>query len=569
MKKNLMLVLVFCLLAPCLMAQGTPKWVSKKKAAVFSIITYDKNEKMLNSGNGFFVSEDGVALSDYSLFKGASKAVIINDRGEKMPVEKILGADDLYDVVKFQVGITTKHVPALTLATTPATVGSTVLILPYSTQKSIACAMGKVKSETKIDGKYSYFTLDMGLKDKMVSCPLMNIDGEVLGLVQKSAGVDSATICYAVDVNFAMSKKITALSFNDAVLKGIGIKKELPDTEEQALVYLFMASSQVSVVDYNNLLNDFIQEYPKSSEGYIRRAGYYIAQSKGDESILGKADNDLKTALNVAQNKDDAEYNVAKLIYQYQLGTPQKTYKDWTLDNALEHARKAYEINPVPAYEQLEGDISFAQKKYMEAYTFYDKVNHSNLASSATFFSAAKTKQMLKADNKEVIALMDSCIAYCKQPITSVSAPYLLERALVYMQADSARAAMLDYDAYYKAVNGDVNDLFYYYREQSDNKCHQYQRALDDIAKAVELNPKSVIYRAEQAVVNLHVGRYENAIRILNDAIVIDPTYSEAYRLRGICQLQLKSKTDACESFHKAKELGDTNVDSLIEKYCK
>lgn len=49
---------------------------------------------------------------------------------------------------------------------------------------------------------------------------------------------------------------------------------------------------------------------------------------------------------------------------------------------------------------------------------------------------------------------------------------------------------MLNYDAYYKAVNGQVNDLFYYYREQAALKARQYQRALDDIVKAVELSPK-------------------------------------------------------------------------------
>ena len=52
------------------MAQA-PKWVEKAKRAVFSVVTYDKNDKILNTGNGFFVTEDGIALSDYYLFKGA------------------------------------------------------------------------------------------------------------------------------------------------------------------------------------------------------------------------------------------------------------------------------------------------------------------------------------------------------------------------------------------------------------------------------------------------------------------------------------------------------------------
>ena len=78
----------------------------------------------------------------------------------------------------------------------------------------------------------------------------------------------------------------------------------------------------------------------------------------------------------------------------------------------------------------------------------------------------------------------------------------------------------IDYDAYFKAVNGQVNDMFYYYREQAALKARQYQRALDDIAKAIELNPKDLTYKAEQAVVNLRVGRYEEAVQILNNILI-------------------------------------------------
>ena len=54
MKKILILPLALFFLVQGSMAQ-TPKWVEKAKRAVFSVVTYDKNDKMLNTGNGFFV----------------------------------------------------------------------------------------------------------------------------------------------------------------------------------------------------------------------------------------------------------------------------------------------------------------------------------------------------------------------------------------------------------------------------------------------------------------------------------------------------------------------------------
>ncbi|MEY8721292.1 tetratricopeptide repeat protein [Bacteroides stercorirosoris] len=567
MKKNLLLTLVLCLLAQWSVAQA-PKWVEKAKRAVFSVVTYDENDKILNTGNGFFVTEDGIALSDYGLFKGAQRAVVINSEGTQMPVDVILGANDMYDVVKFRVAISGKKVPALVVSATAPAVGASVYLLPYSTQKDRSYTAGQVKEDSKIEGNFHYYTLDMRLKDKMVSCPVMTADGQVFGLAQKSSGKDTATICYAVGADYVMEQKIKPLSFNDHTLSSIGIKKGLPDTEEQALVFLYMASSQLTPEKYAELLNDFIAQYPNSADGYLRRANNQMFLSK-EAASMDKVAADMDKALEVTQKKDDAYFNRAKLIYNYRLTNPETVYKDWTYDKALEEVRKAMAVEELPIYIQLEGDIQFAKKDYAAALASYEKVNTTNLVSPATYFSAAKTKELMEAAPEEILALMDSCIARCVQPFTEENAPYLLERAQMRMNAGQARGAMLDYDEYYKAVRGNVNDVFYYYREQASFQAKQFQRALDDIAKAIELNPKELTYRSELAVVNIRVGRHEEAINVLKGALEIDPDYAEAYRLIGVAQLQLKRNKEACASFAKAKELGDPNVDALIEKHCK
>lgn len=567
MKKKLLLMLTLCLLAQWSVAQA-PKWVDKAKRAVFSVVTYDQNDKILNTGNGFFVTEDGVALSDYALFRGAQRAVVVSSEGVQMPVQAIMGANDMYDVVKFRVGISGKKIYALTPATVAPAAGADVYLLPYSTQKDRSYTAGKVKEADKIAEKYYYYTLDMQLKDKMVSCPVMTADGQVFGLAQKSSGQDTATICYAIDANFAIAQNISALSYGDMALRDIGIKKALPDTEEQALVFLYMASSQLSAEKYMEVLEDFIAQYPNNADGYIRRASQQLFMSKDDAS-LDKVAADMDKALEVATKKDDAHFNCAKIIYNYMLGKPEKAYKDWSYDKALDELKKAMAIEELPIYIQMEGDILFAKQDYPAAFASYDKVNQTNLASPATFFSAAKTKELMQAPSEEVLALMDSCMVRFTQPYTEEAAPYLLERAQARMNANQARNAMLDYDAYYNAVNGNVNDMFYYYREQAALKAKQYQRALDDMAKAIELNPDDLTYRAELAVVNIRVGRNEEALNVLKAALEKDPNYAEAYRLMGIAQIQMKKDKEACASFAKAKELGDPNVDALIEKHCK
>lgn len=567
MKRILFSAVLFCLFMQWSVAQ-TPKWLDKSRRAVFSVITYDKNDKILNTGNGFFISEDGMALSDYGLFKGAERAVVVDSEGKQMPVVTIQGANSMYDVVKFKVTIGNKKITALPIAATAPEVNAAVYLLPYSTQKMASFIDGKVKEVSSIgDGQY-YCGLTMKLDDKMVSCPVVNTDGQVIGIVQKSSGKDADQICYAVSASYGKSLNIGVLSSSDFTLKSIGIKKGLPDTEEQALVYLYMASSALTPEEYATLLDEYIAQYPNNAESYMRRAGNYIYISN-DEASVSKAAADVEHALKITQKKDDTHYSIAKLIYTYQLSKPEKVYKDWTYEKALNEVRAAIAIESLPVYMQLEGDIYFAMQNYADAFICYEKVTHTNLASPAIFYSAAKAKELMKGDVKETLALMDSCIAYCPVPITSDNAPYLLERARLYMETEQYRQAMLDYDTYYNAVKSNVNDAFYYYREQASFYAKQYQRALDDIHKAIEINPQYVVYHVELGVINIRVGRYEEAIKAINDAIAIDAQYAEAYRLLGVVQIQLKKEKEACVNFAKAKELGDPNVDPLIEKYCK
>lgn len=59
----------------------------------------------------------------------------------------------------------------------------------------------------------------------------------------------------------------------------------------------------------------FLQAYPNSTEGYTRRASYYM--NIGDDEHNALAEADLKKAMDVSGNKTEGQYNVAKIIYSY------------------------------------------------------------------------------------------------------------------------------------------------------------------------------------------------------------------------------------------------------------
>lgn len=138
----------------------------------------------------------------------------------------------------------------------------------------------------------------------------------------------------------------------------------------------------------------------------------------GDDAHYALAEKDLQTMVEVNENKGDAYYNLSKLLYNYVLGLQgAKPYGDWTMERALKEINTALENDKQGLYYQLQGDIYFAMQKYPEAFASYEEVNRSPLASAASFYAAAKTKELIEgASKKEAIALMDSAVAKYNPP---------------------------------------------------------------------------------------------------------------------------------------------------------
>lgn len=565
MKK--ILILLFCSIVSSWTSAQTPKWVEKARKAVFSIVTYDKENQIKGTGNGFYIDGQGTSLSDYTLFERAERAVIINADGKQLEVKSILGANSIYDVVKFNTP-TVKKQAFLTLATQPAKVNDIVYLLPYSTQKATTCQTGRITAVDSIGNNSFYYTLEMKTNEKLVSCPIMNAEGQVLGLIQKNASDDSEE-SYAIGAGYGASLSISALSITDATLNKIKIKKALPAVEDQAMVYLIMASDKMKKEEYEELLNEFISLFPSNYEGYIRMANICIYDENTEKQSL--ADSYLDKAIKLSANKEEACFQVAKAIYTYLINlNGREAYSTWTYDRALETVRQITQKSEQPLYVQLEGDILFVQRKYDEAFMAYEKVNNSSMASAATYYSAAKAKQLSEsADINEVLALMDAAIEKLRKPYLDEAAPYFYERAELRTQASLFREAVMDYNTFYNAVSGKVSALFYFKREQAEVQCRMYQQALEDINKAVEMNPADLDFLIEKGSLHLRVNQLDEAIDVLNKVISMDSKYAAAYRMLGYCQALQKKNKEACKNFAIAKELGDEVVDTLIEKYCK
>ena len=552
--------MIGCMLLATVSYAQNPAWAKKAAQAVFTLKTFSADGSLLASVNGFFIDEQGQAVSSFAPFKNAQRAVIIDAQGKEMEVDCLIGYNDMYDVAKFHV--IAKKTQALSIAQNAASNGATLWLMPYAVKKVPACTKGTVSSAEQFGESYTYYTLDMETSDQQVGCPILNEQGEAVGILQPSASGKSTT-GYAVSARYANSLRMSALSHNDPVLRTVKIAKALPDDQSEATLALYVSSSTMSTEEYDQLINRFIEKFPQSSDGYIYRARQKVAK----DDFQG-ADDDMKQAIKVGDMKDDAHYQYAQMVFQKILYKNDKPYEPWTLDFALEEAKAAYKVNPQPVYEQLQAQILFAQQKYDEAYNIYMELAKTDMMKAESYYAAAQCKTQMN-DKEAALALLDSAVNTFTKPYIKTAAPYLYARAQALFEAKKYRPAVNDYNDYETLMAAQLGANFYFLREQAEFAGHLYQQALNDIRRAAEMEPNELVYRAEKANVELRVGMIDEAIESAKGCISMAPEGSDGYLLLGLAQCVKGQKAEGLKNLTKAKELGNSQAQSLIDKYSK
>lgn len=373
MKKILLLMFACCPVVGLMAQKNLPKWVDKARKAVFTVTTYGKDGNKIATTNGFFITETGEGLSAYDVFKGAFKATVTDAEGKEYEVKNILGADEMYDVVKFQVAIPKKVQP---LDVVPAAVadGTVAYMLPYSPAKAVNLKSGNITEVSNMKDGFKYYKAAISMNKEDVNLPLLTPEGQVFAMSQPDAG-GKTDVTYGLSARYAKEGlNVGAMDFLNSAYKNIGIMKAWPKDADQASVALYLLANSEDAQTHLNTINSFIETFPNSPEGYTARSNQYAFEREnlpklagGEAEYLKKALEDAETAGNVGNKKGEASFNKAKLIYSVLARDTTLSIPDWTMDNALNYLEAALKENNDALYHQLKGDILFLQQKYPEA----------------------------------------------------------------------------------------------------------------------------------------------------------------------------------------------------------
>ena len=530
-----------------------PAAVKKAADAAFTLTTFKADGSILATSNGVCISTDGIAVSPWKPFIGADKAVIVDSKGQKHDVECLLGANEIYDIAKFQVSGKTAAAP---LATT-VSAGDEVWLTPIL--KSGNAEKANVTSVEKFMDKYNYAILSSSATDKMNGVPVFDEKGQVIGLYNKSGDSQSST-----DANYAKDFVLKGLSQNDVTLRQSDIRIGLPNTLEEAVVALMLSSEKPANI-HEAIVNEFITKFPQSNDGYYALANIQIA--KGE---VANADKTMQTAIGKVTAKDEAHYNFARLIYRNAF-IPEFEEKakaiGWTLDKALDEVQKAQSAKANDAYRHLQAQITYAKGDYAKAYTDFEALTKTKFNNPELYLEMAQSRQHLGGTDQEILDLLNKSIELCDTPYVSTSAPYFYTRGQQLEKMGEYRKAVQDYYTYEYFNQGRLGAAFYYMREQCEVKGRMWQQALQDILVASRLDPKEPLYPTEAGSLLLRLNKLDAAMSAAQQAIQLDAAQPDAYLILGIAQCESKQKESGIKNIQKAKELGNAQADTFLQKY--
>lgn len=515
------------------------------QTAVCKITTYTKDGKA-RTGYGFFYEKGGKLVSAYDLFKYATRATVTNSKGQEYDVTRIIGASDTYNLVTARTNW--EKAPFIEIADS-GTVGA---ILGYGKSKKVKEL--KIKDKSSLYS-YSYYTYDLPNDSVLMNLPVVNTEGQVIAITQ--ANFTKEDLLCGIDARVVEALGIKTISFADKALTDIYIPKALPDNEQEALSYLYLAvrQTQTDSLSVENLISDFLQLYPDyASEALMERANFYA--SHGNYALVAQ---DYEAALKAAgkDKKDQVHYAYSKILY---------TYTHFSLTDATQQAREAYAIKPLPIYLQQLADCYFADKKYQEAAETYKQLCATELASDYSYFQTVRSLMELPTrDTLQLIQLLDSAIAKVPKSRKETSINYYFYRAQLYFGQGEYRKAVFDYNEIEEINPQKLTPFFYQMRAQSELAAHMYQQALDDTDRLIIKNPQKAEYYFLKIEVLLSAGEITQALDVANQCVQKNPENAAAYRILGIVQAQAGKKTEAETSLKKAAELGDRTALELID----
>ena len=222
-------------------------------------------------------------------------------------------------------------------------------------------------------------------------------------------------------------------------------------------------------------------------------------------------------------------------------------------EGAIEDLTKAIELNPSDAmHYSNRGIVKRASGNYEGAIEDYTKAIKTNPKYHDAYFNRGALRGEHFEDYRGAIADFTKAIEF--KPNLSIA--YDL-RAQYKIQVKDYYGAIEDYT---KAIERDpLNPKLLHNRGSAKQDYNDHENAIRDFNRAIDLEKDSSIlyhYYNNLAWSKYKIGKYKDALLDINQSIILNNEYSNAFDTRGHIKYELKDFEGACADMKKSISLG-------------
>ena len=161
-----------------LRADSIPEIVAKAKPAVVEIVAMDKDGSPTKLGTGFFVSSDGLVVTNFHVIQGATSLAAVNNNGALFLFENVVAQPASVDIaiLKFQA----HDVPFLSLGqSTNKVEGEKVIVIGNPTGLTGTVSDGIISAFRR---NHSLIQITAPISQGSSGSPVMDENGQVIGV---------------------------------------------------------------------------------------------------------------------------------------------------------------------------------------------------------------------------------------------------------------------------------------------------------------------------------------------------------------------------------------------------
>ncbi len=503
--------------------------------AVVRVVVRGENFKVLGVGSGFFVSADGLLVTNHRIIEGGRFATVLLDNGDTLFVEGLAAADPKNDLALLK--INASDLPFLSVNTGPVLkVGARVYAIGNPKGVTNTLSEGIIRRLPNADGNPAIIQTAASVNSASSGGPLLTAHGKVIGIT-------SARLASGQGVNCVVStSKIEKLLRDRGKVKPIisAGGARLNKTETAMLDKAWKAIGEQQWDAAKTALVGLRKT--QSSNSFVAFALGYVNAQLGDP---GSAVACYKQAVAIKADHAAAHYG---------LGIAYKNMRRYSEAIAALKQTIALQPNTPSAYFHM-GDIHGYMHRYEE--------------------SIAAFKQAIALDP-------DYARAYCYMGLTYQDMQRYTEAIAAYKQAIALKpddadghlglgSAYADLGRYSEAIAAYKQGLVL---KPGQAKAHygiglvyartqRYPEAIAAFKQAIALKPDHAKAYYGMGTVYGHTQRYPEAIAAFKQAIALKPDY-KAHHNMGVAYARMKRDPEAVAAFKQAIALKPDCVEAHI-----